>query len=116
MPQTLATAPGASKIRTKEKKEGIDLNWIWIQSKKKAATDTAMRLLVAFLAGLTFIAVIALFAVWTSVCTIEAAVGRKLRSLKEPYQWFVVPEVKRSKDAIDGQMCRASQVGFASVT
>lgn len=48
----------------------------------------------AFLAGLTFIAVIALFAVWTSVCPIEAAVGRKLRSLKEPYQWFVVPEVQ----------------------
>lgn len=97
MPQTLATAPGASKIRTKEKKEGIDLNWIRIQSKKKAATDTAMRLLVAFLAGLTCIAVIALFAVWTSVCTIKAAVGRKLRSLKEPYQWFVVPEVQEIK-------------------
>ena len=98
------------------------MNWIWIHSKEKAATDTAMRLLVAFLAGLTFIAVIALFAVWTSVCTIEAAVGRKLRSLKEPYQWFVVTngssfrKSKRSKDAIDGQMCRASQVGFASVT
>lgn len=84
MPQTLATAPWSFEIRTKEKKEGIDLNWIWIH-KKKAARDTAMRLLVAFLAGLTFIAVIALFAVWTSVCTIEAAVGRKLRSLKEPY-------------------------------
>ena len=70
------------------------MNWIWIHSKEKAATDTAMRLLVDFLAGLTFIAVIALFAVWASVCTIEAAVGRKLRSLKEPYQWFVVPEVQ----------------------
>ncbi|MGE5056228.1 MAG: hypothetical protein ACM3WP_18860, partial [Acidobacteriota bacterium] len=46
--------PGASKIQTKESKEGIDLNWIWIQSKKKAATDTAMRLLVAFLAGVDF--------------------------------------------------------------
>ena len=59
------------------------MNWIWIQSKKKAATDTAMRLLVAFLAGLTFIAVIALFAVWTSVCTIEAAVGRKNKTAEQ---------------------------------
>ena len=91
------------------------LNWKWIYS-KKAATDTAIRLLVAFIAGLTFIAVIALFAVWRSVCTIEAAVGRKSRSLKESYHWFVVPEVQRSKDAIDGQMWRASQVGFADVT
>lgn len=61
---------------------------------KKAGRDTAIRFLVAFVAGLTSIAVIALFAVWRSVFTIEAAVGRKSRSLKEPYHWFVVPEVQ----------------------
>lgn len=92
------------------------MNWVLIHSKKKAATDTVMHLLVAFASGLTFIAVITLFAVWTSVCTIEAAVGRKSRSLKEPHHWFVVPKVKKPKDAIDGQDCRAGQVGFASVT
>lgn len=93
MPQILATAPWSFENPDKRRETRNKLNWIWIHS-KKAATDTAIRLLVAFMAGLTFIAVIALFAVWTSVCTIEAAVGRKSRSLKEPYQWFVVPEVQ----------------------
>ena len=73
------------------------LNWTWIYSKNKTATDTVMHLLAAFITGLTFIAVITLFAVWTSICTIKSAVGRKSRSLEEPHSWFVIPEVKNNE-------------------
>jgi phosphate/sulfate permease len=65
-------------------------NWTWLHGKKNAAIDAATRLLVALVAVLTFIALIAVFGVWTSARRIIAAVGRKSRTVKEPSDWFVI--------------------------
>ena len=92
------------------------MNRVGSHSKKKTATETTIRLLVAFIAGLTVIAVVLLFAVWTFVRTIEAAVSRKSRSLKEPDNWFVVSQVKQLTTAIDGQDCFACQEGLVTTT
>ena len=68
------------------------MNWTWLHGKKKAATDAAIRLLVTFVAVLTLIALMALFAIWTSASSIIRAVGPKPRNVKEPSDWFVVSE------------------------
>ena len=65
-------------------------NWPRLHGKKNAAMDTAIRLLVAFVAALTLIVLIAVFGVWTSAASIGAAVRRKSRSVKEPSDWFVI--------------------------
>jgi hypothetical protein len=66
------------------------LNWTWIHGKKKAATDAAISMLVAFLAVLTLIVLIAVFGVWTSAGSLLAAVGLKARTVKEPSDWYVI--------------------------
>ena len=86
--RTLATGqPRASKTH---KRDDEHLNWTWLHDKEKAVTDAAIRLLVAFVAALTLIALIAVFGVWTSARSIVAAVGRKSRTVKEPSDWFVI--------------------------
>jgi hypothetical protein len=86
--QTLATGPpGASRsLKTNEEQS----NWAWLHSKKKAATDAAMRFLVTFVVALTLIALIAVFGVWTSAGRVVAAAGRKSRTVKEPSDWFII--------------------------
>ena len=66
-------------------------------ARTKAATDAAIRVLVACVAGLTLIALIAVFGVWTSAGNIVAAVGRKSRTVKEASDGSSFPEVKKTQ-------------------
>jgi hypothetical protein len=99
--QTLAAgAPEASRsIKINEEY----LNWTWLHSKKKAATDAAICFLVTFDVALTLIALIAVFGVRTSIDRVVAAAGRKPQTVKEPSDWSSSPEVEALKDALDVQ-------------
>lgn len=91
------------------------MNWTWLHSKKKAATDAAIPFLVTFVVALTLIALIAVFGVWTSVGRIVAAAGRKPQTVKEPSDWPSSPEVEALKDALDVQSFRCLPEGFGGL-
>ncbi|HTT18635.1 MAG TPA: hypothetical protein VMG82_06810 [Candidatus Sulfotelmatobacter sp.] len=85
---TLVTGPpGASKAYKGMKSH---LNWTWLHGKKKAVRDAGKGLLVAFVTALTLILLIAVVGVWTSAASVGATVRRKLRSVKEPSDLFVI--------------------------